>query len=109
MATVTMHYKAKNDINGNPRRCYVVYDATSETHSYLPETMKRVTDDGICRVISINMYQQISKRIVAVYDEGHTDYIPVEKHRNVVDVIDVPVRVYNGFIKLGKELGEGKK
>ena len=78
MATITMHYKTKNDTNGNPRRCYVVYADTS-------------TD-------------VTPKNIVAVYDEGYTNYIPVEKHRNVVDSIEVPISTYNGFIKLGKEL-----
>ena len=73
-----MHYKTKNDTNGNPRRCYVVYADTS-------------TD-------------VTPKNIVAVYDEGYTNYIPVEKHRNVVDSIEVPISTYNGFIKLGKEL-----
>ena len=78
MATITMHYKTKNDTNGNPRRCYVVYADTS-------------TD-------------VTPKNIVAVYDEGYTNYIPVEKHRNVIDSIEVPISTYNGFIKLGKEL-----
>ena len=103
---VTMHYKAKNDVNGDYRRCYVFYDATSETHSDSPESMKRITDNGICRVISINMYQQISKRIVAVYDERN---MPSGLKIDVIDSIDVSVSVYNGFIKLGKELEEAKK
>ena len=73
-----MHYKTKNDTNGNPRRCYVVYADTS-------------TD-------------VTPKNIVAVYDEGYTNYIPVEKHRNVIDSVEVPISTYNRFIKLGKEL-----
>jgi len=77
MATITMHYKTKNDTNGNPRRCYVVYANTS-------------TD-------------VTPKNIVAVYDEGYANYIPVEAHRNVVDSVEVPISTYNRFIKLGKE------
>ena len=80
MATITMHYKTKNDTNGNPRRCYVVYANTS-------------TD-------------VTPKNIVAVYDERYTGIyaIEIEKYRNVVDSIEVPISTYNGFIKLGKEL-----
>lgn len=82
MKTITMHYKAKNDVNGNPRRCYVVYDFSCRASSY----------------------------IVAVYNEKYMGIraIRVEKHRNVIDSIEVPISTYNEFIYLGKELGEAK-
>ena len=82
MKTITMHYKAKNDVNGNPRRCYVVYDSLT-----MPV-----------------------RNIVAVYNEKYMGIraIRVEKHRNVIDSIEVPISTYNEFIKLGKELGEEK-
>ena len=78
MKTITMHYKAKNDVNGNPRRCYVVYDVMSPNG------------------------------VVAVYDEGYINCIGNKEHRNVLDSVEVSVSVYNDFIYLGKELGEAK-
>tara|TARA_R110000824_G_scaffold135030_1_gene298038 strand:- start:1972 stop:2133 length:162 start_codon:yes stop_codon:yes gene_type:complete len=50
------------------------------------------------------------RNIVAVYNEKYMGIraIRVEKHRNVIDSIEVPISTYNEFIKLGKELGEAK-
>ena len=94
METITMHYKAKNDVNGNPRRCYVVYDATSKNG------VNSANNHNFC-VCGWDMGY-----VVAVYDEGYTNWIDNKEHRNVVDSIEVPVGVYNVFIKLGKELGD---
>jgi hypothetical protein len=89
MATITMHYKTKNDTNGNSRGCHVVYDATSK--------------NGVLTAHDNNYgLGGRAKNIVAVYRISLG--IPVEKHRNVVDSIEVPISIYNGFIKLGKEL-----
>ena len=105
METITMHYKAKNDINGNLRRCYVVYDATSKNGVNVAYNMEWR------HVVAV--YQDKSPSNISCYykwylDEGN-HLIDNKAHRNVVDSIDVSVLVYNGFICLGKGLEEAKK
>lgn len=74
---IAQRIKAPNDVNGNPRRAYLIYKVTHDKYA----------------------------KLEAVYDEGYAGM--GEKYPDAIFLvtIDVSATEYKAFIKIGKDCG----